>query len=192
MEGTHAWQDRCRRGRDQRVAGRRLASAHRSRRDQAVHVRVTGRVELGGRRNIVWKGEYDGKQYEDKGRSSGRPRDASRSPTSARQAENGTIRTTTTLVYELEEADDGTRIRLSQDNNASTGETESSGQLGDDAPGLKKVVGHRQPAAWRLASDLGRIRADAQGAAPSSRRLSRALRGTASRSVCGCRRVFAG
>ena len=150
MEGTHAWQDRCRRGRDQRVAGRRLASAHRSRRDRAVHVRVTGRSswEEGG--DIVWKGEYDGKQYEDKGKilQVDPPRRLALthfSPTSGKHDHPDNYHT---LVYELEEADDGTRIRLSQDNNASTEEAESSRANWEMMlSGLKKVVEHRQPAA---------------------------------------------
>lgn len=104
--------------------------------------------EEGG--DIVWKGEYDGKQYEDKGKivEVDPPRRLTLthfSPTSGKQDHPDNYHT---LVYELEEAQDGTRIRLSQDNNASAEEAESSRANWERMlSGLKKVVEHRQPAA---------------------------------------------
>ncbi len=103
--------------------------------------------EEGG--DIVWKGEFDGKQYEDHGKilEVDPPRLLKLthfSPMSGKQDHPDNYHT---LVYELGEAGDGTRIRLSQDNNASPDEAESSRANWEKVlSGLKKVVESRQPA----------------------------------------------
>jgi uncharacterized protein YndB with AHSA1/START domain len=104
--------------------------------------------EEGG--DIVWKGEYDGKHYEDHGKilevdPPRRLRLTHFSPTSGKQDHPDNYHT---VVYELEEAGHGTRIRLSQDNNASAEEAENSRANWERMlSGLKKVVERRQPTA---------------------------------------------
>jgi uncharacterized protein YndB with AHSA1/START domain len=77
---------------------------------------------------IVWKGEYEGKSYEDRGeilevRRPTRLRVTHFSPLSGKEDRPENYHT---ILYELEQAGEGTRIRLSQDRNASAEEAEHS------------------------------------------------------------------
>jgi uncharacterized protein YndB with AHSA1/START domain len=92
---------------------------------------------------IVWKGEYEGKQYEDKGEiveiePERRLKVTHFSPLSGQKdaAENYH-----TLLYELEEHDGKTRVSLSQDNNPSEEAAEHSRANWEQMlSGLKQVV----------------------------------------------------
>ena len=92
---------------------------------------------------IVWKGEYDGKRYEDKGEileiEPGRRLKMTHfSPLSG---EDDVPANYHTLVYELEEHGDKTRVSLSQDNNPSEEAAEHSrGNWQKMLTGLKEVV----------------------------------------------------
>jgi uncharacterized protein YndB with AHSA1/START domain len=92
---------------------------------------------------IVWKGEYDGKRYEDKGEileiEPGRRLKMTHfSPLSGEEDIPANYHT---LVYELEEHGDKTRVSLSQDNNPSEEAAEHSrGNWQKMLTGLKEVV----------------------------------------------------
>jgi uncharacterized protein YndB with AHSA1/START domain len=92
---------------------------------------------------ITWKGEYDGKSYEDKGEilevvGGRRLRLTHFSPLSG---EEDAPENYHTLLYELEEHDGQTRISLSQDNNPSEEAAEHSrGNWEKMLSGLKEVV----------------------------------------------------
>lgn len=78
--------------------------------------------------SIVWKGEYEGRQYEDKGQvievQPGRRLVVTHfSPLSGRPDEPGNYHT---VSYELRGSGDSTRVELSQDNNGSAEEAEHS------------------------------------------------------------------
>ena len=68
---------------------------------------------------IVWKGEYEGKPYEDKGEivAVERPRRLELTHFSPLSGLEDRPENYHTLVYELEERDGRTRLSLSQDNN---------------------------------------------------------------------------
>jgi uncharacterized protein YndB with AHSA1/START domain len=93
--------------------------------------------------HIIWKGEYEGRPYEDRGKileiePTSRLKLTHFSPMSGKQdlPENHH-----TLVYELETNDGGTRVRLSQDNNASPEEAEhAQANWQRMLSGLKEVV----------------------------------------------------
>jgi uncharacterized protein YndB with AHSA1/START domain len=92
---------------------------------------------------IVWKGVYEGKEYEDKGEileiePERRMKVTHFSPLSGQpdQPENYH-----TLTYDLQERDGTTQVRLSQDNNASEEEAEhSKGMWKMMLDGLKEAV----------------------------------------------------
>ena len=92
---------------------------------------------------IVWKGQYEGKSYEDKGeilevRANRRLRMTHFSPMSGQPDEPANYHT---LTYELAGHGDTTHVSLSQDNNSSPDEVEHSRanwQMMLD--GLKKTV----------------------------------------------------
>jgi len=92
---------------------------------------------------ITWKGEYEGKEYEDKGEilevEPGRRLTLTHfSPTSG---EEDVPENYHTLVYELEESDGQTHVSLSQDNNESEEAAEHSRATWDKMlSGLKEVV----------------------------------------------------
>ncbi len=88
--------------------------------------RVVTDWEPGSR--IVWKGEYEGKGYEDHGEilevDPGKRLVMTHfSPLNSKEDAPENYHT---LAYELEEVDEGTRLQLSQDNNASTEAAEQS------------------------------------------------------------------
>jgi uncharacterized protein YndB with AHSA1/START domain len=92
---------------------------------------------------ITWKGEYEGKSYEDKGEilevvAGRRLRLTHFSPLSG---EEDAPENYHTLLYELEEHDGHTRVSLSQDNNPSEEAAEHSrGNWEKMLAGLKEVV----------------------------------------------------
>jgi uncharacterized protein YndB with AHSA1/START domain len=92
---------------------------------------------------IVWKGEYEGKTYEDKGEilevEPGRRLKLTHfSPLGG---EEDVPENYHTLVYELEGKADATRVSLTQDNNASAEAAEhSSANWQQMLTGLKQVV----------------------------------------------------
>jgi uncharacterized protein YndB with AHSA1/START domain len=92
---------------------------------------------------IVWKGEYEGKKYEDKGEileveTERRLKMTHFSPLSG---EEDAPENYHTLVYELEDDDGKTHVSLSQDNNASEEAAEHSRANWEKMlSGLKKVV----------------------------------------------------
>ena len=92
---------------------------------------------------IVWRGEYEGKRYEDRGEileiePERRLKVTHFSPLSGREDVPANYHT---LAYELEQRGDRTRVSLSQDNNASEEEAEhSKGNWEKMLTGLKEVV----------------------------------------------------
>ena len=92
---------------------------------------------------IVWKGEYEGKTYEDKGEileiePERRLKVSHYSPLSGREDAPENYHT---VLYELEQAGEKTRLKLSQDNNASEDEAEHSAANWEKVlSGLKTVV----------------------------------------------------
>ena len=92
---------------------------------------------------IVWKGEYEGKQYEDKGEiveiePERRLKVTHFSPLSGQEDAPENYHT---LLYELEEHDGKTRVSLSQDNNPSEEAAEHSRANWEQMlSGLKQVV----------------------------------------------------
>ena len=92
---------------------------------------------------IVWKGEYEGKQYEDKGEiveiePERRLKVTHFSPLSGQEDVPENYHT---LLYELEEHDGKTRLSLSQDNNPSEKAAEHSRANWEQMlSGLKQVV----------------------------------------------------
>jgi uncharacterized protein YndB with AHSA1/START domain len=92
---------------------------------------------------IVWKGEYDGKQYEDHGEilevdPGHRLKLTHFSPLSGGKDAPENYHT---LVYELEQNADKTRIRLSQDNNSTEDQADQSKSTWERMlSGLKEVV----------------------------------------------------
>jgi uncharacterized protein YndB with AHSA1/START domain len=92
---------------------------------------------------ITWKGEYEGKKYEDKGvvlevERERRLKLTHFSPTSG---DEDVPENYHTLVYELEEGDGKTHVSLSQDNNKSEEAAEHSRANWDKMlSGLKEVV----------------------------------------------------
>ena len=92
---------------------------------------------------IMWKGEYEGRAYVDKGeiievQPQRRLKMTHFSPLSGQQDEPGNYHT---LLYELEETHGTTHVSLSQDNNASEQEAEHSrGNWETMLAGLKDVV----------------------------------------------------
>lgn len=78
--------------------------------------------------SIVWKGEYDGKKYEDKGQvleveASRRLKVTHFSPLSGQKDEPSNYHTVT---YDLSKRGDTTHLSLSQDNNANADEVKNS------------------------------------------------------------------
>jgi uncharacterized protein YndB with AHSA1/START domain len=92
---------------------------------------------------IVWKGEYEGKKYEDKGRIVGveperRLKMTHFSPLSGQEDRPENYHT---LLYELEERGGRTLVSLSQDNNATEEAAEHSQANWEKMlAGLKQVV----------------------------------------------------
>ena len=92
---------------------------------------------------IVWKGEYQGKEYEDKGEIlEVQPNRLLRvthfSPMTGQPDEPENYHT---LTYDLDEHDGATRVTLSQDNNASEDEAERSTANWETVlKGLKQTV----------------------------------------------------
>lgn len=95
---------------------------------------------------IVWRGEYEGKQYEDKGEiveiePNRRLKVTHFSPLSGQEDIPENYHT---LLYELEERDGSTRVSLSQDNNPSAEAAEHSRANWEKMlVGLKQVVERR-------------------------------------------------
>ena len=92
---------------------------------------------------IVWKGEYEGKSYEDHGEILEVEPEKLLVMThfSPLNGEEDAPENYHTLAYELEEVDGGTRVQLSQDNNASAEAAEhSKGNWEKMLEGLKSVV----------------------------------------------------
>jgi uncharacterized protein YndB with AHSA1/START domain len=96
--------------------------------------------------SIVWKGEYEGKKYEDKGEiveiePQERLKVTHFSPLGGKEDVPANYHT---LVYELERHGDTTRVSLSQDNNATKEEAEHSSSMWEQMlAGLKEVVERR-------------------------------------------------
>lgn len=92
---------------------------------------------------ILWKGEYEGKAYEDKGEiveidPNRRLTVTHFSPLSGQEDVPDSYHT---LVYELHEAGDTTRLSLSQDNNSSEDEADRArGTWEMVLAGIKEVV----------------------------------------------------
>ena len=92
---------------------------------------------------IEWKGEYQGKAYEDKGKileiePERRLKVTHFSPLSGKEDVPANYHT---LIYELEQRGDRTRVSLSQDNNGTEQEAEhSKGNWEKMLAGLKEVV----------------------------------------------------
>lgn len=92
---------------------------------------------------IVWRGEYEGKDYEDKGEilevdPNRRLKITHFSPLSGQEDVPDNYHT---LVYELHEAGDTTRLSLSQNNNASEDEADkATGTWEMVLAGIKEVV----------------------------------------------------
>jgi uncharacterized protein YndB with AHSA1/START domain len=92
---------------------------------------------------ITWKGEYEGKRYEDKGEvlKVERGRLLELTHFSPLSGDEDVPENYHTLVYELEESDGKTHISLSQDNNRSEEAAEHSRANWDRMlSGLKEVV----------------------------------------------------
>jgi uncharacterized protein YndB with AHSA1/START domain len=92
---------------------------------------------------ITWKGEYEGKRYEDKGEilEVDRERRLKLTHFSPTSGEEDVPENYHTLVYELEESDGKTHVSLSQDNNKSEEAAEHSRANWDKMlSGLKEVV----------------------------------------------------
>jgi uncharacterized protein YndB with AHSA1/START domain len=92
---------------------------------------------------ITWKGEYEGKKYEDKGEvlEVERERRLKLTHFSPTSGEEDVPENYHTLVYELEESGGKTHVSLSQDNNKSEEAAERSRANWDKMlSGLKEVV----------------------------------------------------
>jgi uncharacterized protein YndB with AHSA1/START domain len=92
---------------------------------------------------ITWNGEWEGKPYQDKGEvlAYDEPRRLSVTHFSPLTGQEDVPENYHTLVYELSDADNGTTVELSQDNNASDEEAEHSTQnWAMVLDGLKKQV----------------------------------------------------
>ena len=92
---------------------------------------------------IVWKGEYDGKRYEDRGEilQVEPPHHLEMTHFSAMSGQEDLPENYHRLVYELEGVGDKTLLTLSQDNNASEDEAEHSRANWEMVlSGLKDVV----------------------------------------------------
>jgi len=92
---------------------------------------------------IVWKGQYEGKPYEDHGKilEIERPRRLRLTHFSPMSGKQDLPENYHTILYELEEAGDGTKVTLSQDNNSSAEEAEHSrANWQQMLSGLKQVV----------------------------------------------------
>jgi uncharacterized protein YndB with AHSA1/START domain len=92
---------------------------------------------------ITWSGEWEGKPYQDKGEvlAYDEPRRLSVTHFSPLTGQDDVPGNYHTLVYELSDADDGTSVTLSQDNNGSEEEAEHSTQNWTMVlEGLKKQV----------------------------------------------------
>jgi uncharacterized protein YndB with AHSA1/START domain len=92
---------------------------------------------------ITWNGEWEGKPYQDKGEvlAYDEPRRLSVTHFSPLTGQDDVPENYHTLLYELADAGDGTRLELSQDNNASDEEADHSRQNWQMMlDGLKKQV----------------------------------------------------
>jgi uncharacterized protein YndB with AHSA1/START domain len=92
---------------------------------------------------IVWKGEYEGTSYEDKGEilEVDPERRLKLTHFSAMSGDEDVPENYHTLVYELDERNGGTHISLSQDNNSSEEAAEHSRANWEKMlAGLKQVV----------------------------------------------------
>ena len=92
---------------------------------------------------ITWNGEWEGKPYQDKGEvlAYDEPRRLSVTHFSPLTGQDDAPENYHTLVYQLSDADDGTHVELSQDNNGSEEEAEHSTQNWTMVlEGLKKQV----------------------------------------------------
>jgi uncharacterized protein YndB with AHSA1/START domain len=92
---------------------------------------------------IVWKGEYEGKKYEDKGEVVEIERERRLKVThfSPLSGEDDVPENYHTVLYELEKDGEQTRVSLTQDNNSSAEAAEHSrGNWEKILAGLKKVV----------------------------------------------------
>jgi uncharacterized protein YndB with AHSA1/START domain len=93
--------------------------------------------------SIVWKGDYEGKKYEDKGEvlevePNRHLKVTHFSPMSGQKDEPANYHT---LTYDLEKRGDKTHVSLSQDNNASEDEAKHSKEnWGTMLTGLKKFI----------------------------------------------------
>ncbi len=95
--------------------------------------------------HIVWKGQYDGKEYEDHGKilEIDRPRRLRLTHFSPMSGKEDLPENYHTILYELEAAGKVTKIKLSQDNNSSAEEAEHSRANWEQMlSGLKQLVEH--------------------------------------------------
>jgi uncharacterized protein YndB with AHSA1/START domain len=95
---------------------------------------------------IVWRGEYEGKRYEDHGKilDVDPPHRLELTHFSPLSGAEDAPENYHTIVYEIEQDADGTRVRLSQDNNSSEEAAERSrGNWEKMLSGLKEVVERR-------------------------------------------------
>jgi uncharacterized protein YndB with AHSA1/START domain len=92
---------------------------------------------------IVWRGQHEGRDYEDHGKilEFERPRRLRLTHFSAMSGKDDLPENYHTILYELEEAGDMTKVRLSQDNNADADEAENSRATWQQMlSGLKRLV----------------------------------------------------
>ncbi len=95
---------------------------------------------------IVWKGQYEGRDFADHGKilEIEPPRRLRMTHFSPLSGKEDLPQNYHTILYELEEANDSTRVRLSQDNNDSPEEAEhSQANWQQMLSGLKQVVEDR-------------------------------------------------
>jgi uncharacterized protein YndB with AHSA1/START domain len=93
--------------------------------------------------NITWKGEYEGKPYEDRGKilEIDPPRRLKMTHFSPTSGDEDRPENYHTIVYELAEDGDCTNVRLSQDNNTSAEAAEHSrANWQTMLSGLKEIV----------------------------------------------------
>jgi uncharacterized protein YndB with AHSA1/START domain len=96
--------------------------------------------------SIVWKGEYDGNGYEDRGEilEIAPPRHLKVTHFSPSSGREDVPKNYHTILYDLEAVGEKTRVRLSQDNNASEEDAEHSrANWRKVLSGLKDVVERR-------------------------------------------------
>ena len=95
---------------------------------------------------IVWRGEYEGKKYEDKGEilEIDPPKRLKMTHFSPLSGAEDVPKNYHTLLYELEEDEAATHVKLSQDNNPTEEQAERSKETWEKTlSGLKEIVESR-------------------------------------------------